>query len=117
MELRNAAPGLGTDDRFELAAGGRSLQAKGGFAQSEHGLSERWACTLMEVDRSSYVYEPRLNRNIELREELLRLARQKPRYGHRRLHVLLERCGHAVNEKRVYWLYVGRRLERAKAQA
>ena len=76
------------------------------FVQSEHGLSERRASKLLEMDRSSYVYEPRPDRNIELREELVKLARQKPRYGYRRLHVLLERRGHAANVKRVYRLYV-----------
>jgi putative transposase len=69
-------------------------------------LSERKACKLLELDRSSYVYEPRPDRNAELREELLKLSRQKPRYGYRRLHVLLERRGHAVNVKRVYRLYL-----------
>jgi putative transposase len=41
-----------------------------------------------------------------LREDLVRLARQKPRYGYRRLHALLSRRGHEVNVKRVYRLYV-----------
>jgi transposase InsO family protein len=36
---------------------------------------------------------------------LVKLARQKPRYGYRRLHALLERRGHEVNVKRVYRLY------------
>jgi putative transposase len=76
------------------------------FAVVEHRLSERTACKLLDVDRSSYRYEPRPDRNAELREELLKLARQKPRYGYRRLHVLLERRGHMVNVKRVYRLYL-----------
>ena len=42
---------------------------------------------------------------MELREELLKLARQKLRYGYRRLHVLLERRSYEVNVKRVYRLY------------
>jgi putative transposase len=63
------------------------------FAVAEHRVSERTACKLLEVDRSSYRYEPRPDRDTELREELLKLARQKPRYGYRRLHVLLERRG------------------------
>ena len=58
------------------------------------------------MERSSYGYEPRPDRNIELRGELVKLARQKPRYGYRRLHVLLGRKGHSVNVKRVYRLYV-----------
>ena len=48
---------------------------------------------------------PKPDRNAELREELVKLARQKPRYGDRRLHAVLERRGHAVNLKRVYRLY------------
>jgi len=36
---------------------------------------------------------------------LLKLARQKPRFGYRRLHAVLERRGQAVNVKRVYRLY------------
>jgi putative transposase len=75
------------------------------FAQTEHGLSKRTACKLLGVERSSYRYEPRTDRNAELRAELVKLARQKPRYGYRRLHALLERRGHEVNVKRVYRLY------------
>jgi putative transposase len=76
------------------------------LAQAEHGLSERTACKLLGVERSSYRYEPRPDRNAELRSELVKLARQKPRYGYRRLHALLSRRGHEVNVKRVYRLYV-----------
>jgi putative transposase len=74
--------------------------------QAEHGLSERTACKLLEMERTSYRYEPRPDRNAELREELVKLARQKPRYGYRRLHALLSRRGQVVNVKRVYRLYL-----------
>ncbi len=76
------------------------------FAQSEFKLSERTACKLLELDRASYRYEPRPDRNAELRTELVTLARQKPRFGYRRLHVLLTRRGFEVNVKRVHRLYV-----------
>ena len=68
-------------------------------------MSERRACKLLGVDRASYRYEPKPDRNAELRDELVKLARQKPRYGYRRLHAVLERRGQAVNVKRVYRLY------------
>lgn len=68
-------------------------------------MSERRACKLLGVDRASYRYEPRPDRNAELRDELVKLARQKPRYGYRRLHAVLERRGQRVNVKRVYRLY------------
>ncbi len=80
------------------------------YVSAEYRLSERTACKLLDVERSSYRYEPRPDRNAELRDDLVKLARQKPRYGYRRLHVLLCRRGHAVNVKRVYRLYVEERL-------
>ena len=73
-------------------------------------MSERTACKLLGMERSSYRYEPRPDRNAELREALVKLARQKPRYGYRRLHAVLSRRGHEVNVKRVYRLYVEERL-------
>ncbi len=76
------------------------------FVSGEFRLSERTACKLLGVERSSYRYEPRPDHNAELRDELVKLARQKPRYGYRRLHALLSRRGHEVNVKRVYRLYV-----------
>ena len=81
------------------------LREEVAFVSVEFRLSERTACKLLGVERSSYRYEPRPDRNIALREELVKLARQKPRYGYRRLHALLERRGHEVNVKRVYRLY------------
>jgi putative transposase len=72
---------------------------------AEHRLSERHACRLLELDRTTYRYEPRPDRNSELREALVALARQKPRYGYRRLWALLTRRGWQVNEKRIYRLY------------
>jgi putative transposase len=57
------------------------------------------------VDRTSYRYEPRPDEEAALRQELLMLARQKPRYGYRRLGVLLARRGWTVNHKRLYRLY------------
>ena len=86
---------------MELVGGRRDV----GYVIAEHGVSERRACKLLEMDRSSYRYEPRPDRNAALREELIRLAWQKPRYGYRRLSVLLERLGQRVNHKRLYRIY------------
>ncbi len=73
-------------------------------------MSERRACRLVELDRSSYRYEPRADHNAQLREELVKLARQKPRYGYRRLHVLLNKRGHPASAQRIYRLYREERL-------
>jgi len=68
-------------------------------------ISERLACELNDLDRSSYRYEPKPDRNAKLRNQLTELARQKPRYGYRRLGVLLERKGQPVNHKRLFRVY------------
>ena len=75
------------------------------LARAECRVSERRACKLLEMDRSSYRYEPQPDRNALLRQELIALARQKPRYGYRRLGVLLERRGYRANPKRLYRIY------------
>jgi hypothetical protein len=49
------------------------------FTRERLQVIERRACKLMGMDRVSYRYKPRPNRNAELREAIV-LARQKPRY-------------------------------------
>jgi len=75
------------------------------FARQTFQLSERRACKLFAMDRSTYRYEPRPDHNAELREEMITLARQKPRYGYRRLHVLLDRRGQKTSPMRLFRLY------------
>jgi len=73
---------------------------------AEHHLSERHACRLLEVDRSTYRYEPRPDHNAKLRTALLEAARQKARFGYRRLWVLLTtRQGFKASIGRVQRLY------------
>jgi putative transposase len=75
------------------------------FAVERFAVRERRACELNGMDRSSYRYEPRDDRNAELRAKLIELARKKPRWGYRRLGVLLERAGEKVNSKRLFRVY------------
>jgi putative transposase len=71
----------------------------------KYEMSERHACKLVDLDRSSYRYEPRPDHNAELRQEVVELARQKPRYGYRRLRAVLSRRGSPASPQRVYRLY------------
>jgi putative transposase len=80
------------------------------FVMSEFQYSERQACKLMSLDRSTYRYQPQPDHNAELREQLIALARQKPRYGYRRLCVLLERNGFQASPQRVYRIYSSEHL-------
>jgi putative transposase len=75
------------------------------FVRNEFRYSERAACKLLSLDRTTYRYQPRPDHNAGLREQLIGLARQKPRYGYRRLNALLERSGWQASPQRVYRIY------------
>ena len=68
-------------------------------------ISERRACGLMDVWRSSCRYQQKPDRNEALREQLEELASERPRFGYRRLGVLLARQGERVNHKRLFRVY------------
>src|ERR1019366_7889870 len=72
--------------RLELAL----LKAAVGQVREEYAFSQRRACRLLTVAVSSYRYQSRRS-DEELRLRLVELAREKPRFGYWRLHVLLRR--------------------------
>jgi putative transposase len=76
-----------------------------------HGLSERRACQLVQVPRSTVQYRAQPDHNADLLTTLQELAQQRRRYGYRRIHQLLRRRGQYVNKKRVQRLW-----QRAKLQ-
>jgi putative transposase len=64
--------------------------------RAEFATSERHACELVSIPRSSCRYECRRDDSV-LRQQLIELAHEKPRFGYRRLHILLRRTGQCVN--------------------
>ena len=75
------------------------------FFQAGFRVSERRACRVAGVPRSTCRYRSRAYDQAPLRVRLRDLAAARVRYGYRRLHVLLRREGWRVNHKRVYRLY------------
>jgi putative transposase len=67
-------------------------------------VGQRRICELMGVAESSQRYVRRRN-DEELRTKLQEAAREKPRWGYRRLQLKLEEQGMHVNHKRVYRVY------------
>jgi putative transposase len=67
-------------------------------------VSQRRVCELLGVGESSCRYVSRRN-DAALRERLVEAAREKPRWGYRRLQLKLEEQGMHVNHKRVYRVY------------
>jgi putative transposase len=77
-----------------------------GHLQVTYQLSERRACRLAGAHRRTMRYRRRVRPDEpHLRERLRTLASERPRFGYRRLHVLLKREMGVVNHKRVYRLY------------
>jgi putative transposase len=67
-------------------------------------VSQRRACELLDCARSSVRYTPKQTDDV-LREQLMKLAQEKPRFGYRRLHILLNQQGQQINHKRVWRVY------------
>ena len=86
-------------------------------------ISERHGCRLLSCHRSTQRYRSRRSDDRGLALRLKELALARPRFGYRRLHVLLQREGWAVNHKRIYrlyceaelWVRIKRRRKRAAA--
>lgn len=75
------------------------------YLEAEWCMSERHACGLLTMDRMSARYRKHARDDTELRQRLHELAMERPRFGYRRLHVLVRREGTIVNHKRVQRIY------------
>jgi putative transposase len=75
------------------------------YLRERFAISERRACGLVGISRTAMRYQRRLRDDAALGQRLRELARERNRFGYRRLHVLLRREGLVVNLKRVYRLY------------
>ena len=79
-------------------------RADADWLRLQYVASDRRVCGLMGMAVASYRYQT--TRSDEpLRTQLVKLAREKPRFGYRRLHILLGRAGEHVNHKRVQRVY------------
>jgi putative transposase len=75
------------------------------------GLSERRACSLVGILRSSYRYGPHPRDDDALVEKLKSVSTGKRiRFGYRRAHAQIAREGWHVNHKRVYRLWQKHKL-------
>jgi putative transposase len=68
-------------------------------------VSERRACNVISIARSSQRYRGTRDEQAALRLRIKDIAATRVRYGYKRIHVLLKREGWQINHKRVYRLY------------
>ena len=77
----------------------------------EAGLSERRACHLIGMSRTSYRYAPRVADDEAVRERIRQLARERLRFGSPRLTILIRDEFGAVNHKRIERIYAEEGLQ------
>src|ERR1700739_1076900 len=70
-----------------------------------HGLSQRHACRLGGLDRSTLRYQRKRPDDATVRQRLRELAAERRRCGYRRLGWLLAREGQRMNRKKLYRIY------------
>lgn len=76
------------------------------WIRRQFALSERRACRVLGIGRSTARYRPHPRGDeAYIRQRLRALAAERPRFGYRRLHILLRREGLCINHKRVARLY------------
>jgi putative transposase len=77
---------------------------------NHYQVSQRRACSVIGIHRTTVRYNSqrqavRVQLSAAIERRLVALAAIRPRFGYRRLEVLLRREGYVANHKRVYRLY------------
>ena len=80
-------------------------------ACDQHGVSQRRACKVLAVDRSSVRYKSIRPDDGDLREAMKKVAGERRRFGYRRIHIMLQRQGIVMNQKKLRRLYREERLQ------
>ena len=78
---------------------------------TEHEVSQRRACSVLGVDRSSVRYRIVRPDDADLRTVMKAVAAERRRFGYRRVHVMLQRQGWQVNQKKLRRLYREEKLQ------
>lgn len=85
--------------------------------RTERGLSQRHACQLLTIQRSSARYIRHTRSDETATVNLVReYAHEQPMHGYRMITAMLKRDGYVINRKRVYriWRQEGLQLPRRK---
>ncbi len=78
---------------------------------AEHGVSQRRACEVLKIDRSSVRYRSIRPDDVDLRDAMKKIASERRRFGYRRIHLMLERQGIVMNQKKLRRLYREEKLQ------
>jgi transposase InsO family protein len=73
--------------------------------KTEHEMSERRACQLLQCCRMTMRYASVKPDDTVLRDRMKAIARERRRFGYRRIHIMLKREGTVVIHKKLFRLY------------
>ena len=76
-----------------------------------HEVSQRRACSILGFDRSSVRYRSVRPDDADRRKAMKDGAAERRRFGYRRVHVMLQRQGWQVNQKKLRRLYAEEKLQ------
>ena len=76
-----------------------------GHLCKEHDVSQRRACDVLAVDRSSVRYRSIRPNDADVRKAMKEVAAERRRFGYRRIHIMLKRQGIHMNQKKLRRLY------------
>lgn len=79
--------------------------------QEAYAVSQRRACSVLKIDRSSMRYRRRRADDGPLRAKIREIASERRRFGYRRIHLMLKRRGEIMNLKKLRRLYREERLQ------
>jgi len=77
----------------------------------EHGMSQRRACDVLGVDRSSVRYRSNRPDDAGVSEAMRRVAQERRRFDYRRIHVMLQCQDIVMNLKKLRRLYREEKLQ------
>lgn len=75
-----------------------------------HAVSQRRACLALTIDRSTVRYTSIRLDDAQLREAMKAVAAERRRFGYRRIHIMLDRQGIVMNQKKLRRVYREERL-------
>jgi putative transposase len=76
-----------------------------------HGVSQRRACEALNIDRSTVRYASTRPDDTPLRAAMKAVASERRRFGYRRIHIMLDRQGIVMNQKKLRRLYREEKLQ------
>lgn len=69
------------------------------YLVDDYGVSERRACRVIELPRSTHRSRPSQARQTEVTSAIYRLSHRHPRFGYRKIHTLTVNEGHSVSRE------------------